>query len=164
MIWMTADHHFGHSNICRHANRPFASVREMNEALTDYWNECVAPKDIVWHLGDFSWRPPGAYLQHLNGKIHLVRGNHDKYNKGNQSLFAGYHEVYDLKYMGKRIWLSHYAHRAWPAKHHGSYHCYAHSHGNLEPYGRSMDVGVDCWDYRPISIDQVVSILQNKEQ
>lgn len=45
----------------------------------------------------------------------------------------------------QRIWLSHYAHRVWPRMHHGVWHLYGHSHGNLKDDQNqlSMDVGVD---------------------
>lgn len=45
----------------------------------------------------------------------------------------------------QRIWLSHYAHRVWPRMHHGVWHLYGHSHGNLkdDTHQLSMDVGVD---------------------
>lgn len=52
----------------------------------------------------------------------------------------------ETKDNGKRLWLSHYAHRVWPAGHHGSYHFYGHSHGSLPGIGRSRDVGVDLQD------------------
>ena len=47
---------------------------------------------------------------------------------------------------GSRVWLSHYAHRSWPAQHYGAYHFYGHSHGALPHVGRSRDVGIDVLD------------------
>ncbi|WP_395092280.1 hypothetical protein [Armatimonas sp.] len=51
-LWFTSDHHFGHDNIRSHCQRPFDSTEEMNEAMIDRWNACVAPGDTVYHLGD----------------------------------------------------------------------------------------------------------------
>jgi len=50
-IWLTADHHFGHANIIKYSARPFTNVVEMNEFLTQRWNELVSPDDKVFHIG-----------------------------------------------------------------------------------------------------------------
>lgn len=49
--------------------------------------------------------------------------------------------------------------RVWNGSHHGSIMLYGHSHGNLPGNNQSTDVGVDCWDYSPCSLDQVVERL-----
>ena len=53
-IFFTADTHWGHRNIIRYCQRPFADVEEMNEALITNWNSTVGKDDIVFHLGDFA--------------------------------------------------------------------------------------------------------------
>ena len=50
--WFSADLHFGHANIIRYCDRPFADVDEMNWRLVRRWNATVAPTDEVWVLGD----------------------------------------------------------------------------------------------------------------
>jgi calcineurin-like phosphoesterase family protein len=45
--------------------------------------------------------------------------------------------------------------RSWPNSHYASWHLYGHHHGKLPPYGLSFDVGVDCWDFAPVSLGQV---------
>ena len=51
--------------------------------------------------------------------------------------------------------LCHYSMRVWDRSHYGSWHLYGHSHGNLPPLKNSLDVSVDCWGYRPVSIDMI---------
>jgi len=34
-VWFSADFHFGHSNIIRYRDRPFANAAEMDEAILD---------------------------------------------------------------------------------------------------------------------------------
>jgi len=79
-----SDTHFGHANICKFTHedgsklRPWDDVNEMNEALIDYWNAIVGPKDKVYHLGDFSMSKNWLYIaDRLNGHKRLILGNHD---------------------------------------------------------------------------------------
>ena len=80
MIYFTSDTHFGHARIIELCARPFANVDEMNEALIQKWNAVVGPDDVVYHLGDFFMGPKETVLlrKRLNGKIVLIKGNHDK--------------------------------------------------------------------------------------
>ena len=83
-VFFISDTHFNHANIISYCNRPFKDVEEMNDVLVENWNNVVGENDIVYHLGDFGFMS-GPSPQHdifhisrqLNGKIHLVRGNHD---------------------------------------------------------------------------------------
>ncbi len=80
MIYFTADLHFGHANVIRHCNRPFASADEMDAALTHNWNSFVGKHDEVYILGDFTMKPAAEahrYLSALNGRKYMIRGNHD---------------------------------------------------------------------------------------
>jgi calcineurin-like phosphoesterase family protein len=61
MIWLTADTHFGHTNILKYCGRPFSSIEEMDETLINNWNNKVNQDDTVYHLGDFSFKDPGVY-------------------------------------------------------------------------------------------------------
>lgn len=164
-LWFTSDTHFGHANIIKHSERPFTNVDEMDEALIAAWNECVGPKDEVWHLGDFChWRlKPGKYASRLNGRIHLVLGNHDADAKEMAPHFSTVQEVKYLRHEGERFWLSHYPHRAWRNSHHGCIHLFGHTHGDYANWRRSMDVGVDAVGYKPISFAEVVERLKYEE-
>lgn len=80
-IWFTSDTHFCHANVIKYCNRPFADVHEMNRELVRRWNDRVALRDTVYHLGDFAFGPKpaiAAWRRRLNGRIILVRGNHDR--------------------------------------------------------------------------------------
>ena len=169
-IFFTADNHFGHSNIIRHCARPFASALEMNEVMIERWNSVVKPKDQVYHLGDVSVLRPEKtreILDRLNGKIYLIRGNHDKSaeHKLCCDRFEWIKDYYFLKLPNNiSIALMHYAMRVWNKSHYGSWHLYAHSHGNLKipPELLCLDVGVDAWDFTPVSFEQVRGIMEEK--
>lgn len=166
MIWFSADLHLDHTKVIEYSKRPFKSIEEMNETLIINWNERVVPKDEVWFLGDFCWSDRIEYFRkRLNGRIHLILGNHDLRRlsiKEAGQLFESVDFVKYLRYNHEKFWLSHYAHRTWPKSNHGCYHLYGHSHADLPGLNRSMDVGVDAQNYRPISIDEVIGQLKDK--
>jgi calcineurin-like phosphoesterase family protein len=90
-----------------------------------------------------------------------VIGNHDKQER--LTGFTWIKDVYKLRAGGKRIWLSHYPHRYWPGSHKGNIHLYGHEHGNVDDHGRSTDVGVDCWSYKPVHLNTILKYMENKE-
>ena len=157
--WFTADTHFWHGGIIGLTGRPFASAEEMTEALIANWNARVAKGDWVYHLGDFAVRcgreRAQKTLNRLHGRKVLIRGNHD------ETRFAtleGWEEVHDLlptTVEGQRLVLCHYALRAWPGQHRGAWMLYGHSHGRLPGTRTSLDVGVDCWGYVPVSLAEI---------
>jgi calcineurin-like phosphoesterase family protein len=162
MIYFTSDIHLGH--YLPALNRPLIGP-EMDDLLINNYNAVVEPKDEVWILGDFSLASSVdvmvGWFNRMNGSKHLVQGNHDRNNKVQKMKWASIHDTHMFKDHKAHIWLSHYAHRVWPSKHHGVYHLYGHSHGHLPGYDRSMDVGVDVPEnkYAPVSLDEVLRRL-----
>lgn len=83
--WVTADPHFGHSNITKFTNydgskmRPWSNVEDMDAALIANWNEVVHSSDRVYLLGDvaFTAKDMLRVIPQLNGRICLIPGNHD---------------------------------------------------------------------------------------
>ena len=78
-IWFTSDTHFGHQKEFLWSPRGFNSIEEHDEAIIRNWNEVVGPNDDVYHLGDVMLNDNEhglECLKKLNGKIHLILGNH----------------------------------------------------------------------------------------
>lgn len=46
MIYYIADMHFGHGNVLRFDNRPFADTDQMEESLICNWHNRITPKDM----------------------------------------------------------------------------------------------------------------------
>lgn len=173
-IFFTSDHHFGHRNIIKFSNRPFASVEEMDAALIKRWNDKVGPDDEVYHLGDVGLTSNtnlATILEQLNGKIYLIKGNHESAAMHCSNRFEWIKEYFELTvkdaeaHKGEQfIVLFHYAIKEWNASHHGTWHLYGHHHGSLadDPSSRSFDIGVDCHDFYPLSYEEVKSIIQKK--
>lgn len=174
-IFFTSDHHFGHKNINKFSNRPFNSVEEMDEELIKRWNEKVNPEDEVYHLGDvglISSNKLKIILERLNGKIYLIKGNHENAALDCSSRFEWIKDYYELSvkdkeaYKGEQsIVLFHYAIKEWNASHYGTWHLYGHYHGGLadDPTSRSIDIGVDCHNFYPLSYEEVKDIILKKD-
>lgn len=159
-FFFTADTHFGHEGIIRMCGRPFASAEEMDEALIANWNSVVSPKDDVWHLGDFAHGAHPARIleiyRRLNGRKRLVIGNHDrKPTLALPWMEPPSHRAFPKLGLRCGIVLDHYAGRTWMGAHRGSVQLFGHSHGRMPGNSQSLDVGVDCWDFRPASWDEI---------
>ncbi|MEN3238661.1 metallophosphoesterase family protein [Methylobacterium ajmalii] len=163
-VFFTSDTHFGHQGIISHADRPFEKVARMDNEMVKRWNETVGPRDVVYHLGDFGWnQKPADFLQLvdlLHGEKHLILGNHDPDFVRNLAGSAAYgfrsvHERLELRLDGERIVLDHYPMRSWNGSFHGSFQLYGHCHNTMPPIHRSLDVGVDAWDFRPVTFTQI---------
>ena len=165
--FFTSDTHFGHRGILSprmHIPRRFSSIQEHDEALVSRWNAVVRPEDTVWHLGDFAYRCSEAYARtifaRLDGKKYLVRGNHDRIGARlpwDGSVTDVAHVVVPDPFTGvpQGIFCSHYAHVVWPRMHRGDIHLHGHSHGTLPGTAARTDVGVDCFDMAPVTLERI---------
>jgi calcineurin-like phosphoesterase family protein len=164
--WFTSDTHFGHANIIVYCKRPFKDVEEMDAELIRRWNARVQPGDTVYHLGDFALAKGGkkipAYLERLNGQIHLITGNHDPKQPNALKGFADVKAYKEIKVGEQDVILCHYAFRVWNKRHYGSWNLHGHSHGTLKRdfKMKQLDVGVDCWNYAPISFEEVAKEME----
>ncbi len=170
-IWFTSDTHFGHANIIRYCDRPYTSLSEMDEGLIKNWNQVVHPNDNIYHLGDFilgGEEQASAYFSRLNGRISVVPGGHDKgWVSKREYVSKSGHPIVILPPLvtvklniprvnqSQLMVLCHYAMRVWDRSHYGSWHLYGHSHCGLPAHNKSLDVGIDCWNYFPVSLEKI---------
>lgn len=163
--FFTADTHFGDVHILRQRGGRFSGIGEHDEALVAAWNAAVSPDDEVWHLGDFAGDADRQYcaeiFSRLAGIKRLIVGNHDTKRVlglawADPPAPSARITVRDGT-AERRLFLSHYAHRAWPGLWRGTRHLYGHTHGSLPDTRRSCDVGVDAWNDRPVRIDAIVA-------
>ncbi len=177
MLFFTADPHFGHANIIRYCNRPFAGPDEMDAALTANWNARVGADDDVYILGDLTLKGlPYAvdYLRALNGHKHLILGNHDLYvNEGQaqKRLQQVVDEICQYKELhassGHTYVLMHYPLMFWNGCMNDKViHLYGHIHNNAYCNSQTdlllnaLNVGVDLHDYTPLSEAEVLSKVE----
>lgn len=163
-VFFTSDTHYGHANIIKYCNRPFNSVEHMNNQMIANWNNRVSHDDIVYHVGDFAFmKNHRSILDRLNGSKHIVLGNHDK-GISKDDGWASISNYKEITVEGQTIILCHYAMRVWNKSHRGSWMLYGHSHGSLpdDKNALSIDVGVDCHNYAPISFDEIKRLMSKK--
>jgi calcineurin-like phosphoesterase family protein len=160
--FFTSDLHYGHSNIIPYCSRPFKSAEEMDEALIANWNVRVTANDVVIVLGDFSLKKASELeniFRRLNGAKCLIKGNHDNDDACKKLKWQWVKDVHMYNVKGQHIFLSHYPHRSWPRSGNGAWHLHGHVHSTFRPFGKSLDVGADAWDYTPVSFGEVCKVM-----
>ncbi|HYZ25139.1 MAG TPA: metallophosphoesterase [Rhodopila sp.] len=129
--------------------------------MVERWNAAVGPDDEVWHLGDFALRmtpaDTGALLHGLHGRKHLVTGNNDPPAIAALPGWISVQPYAEIMVAGTRLVLCHYAFRTWNGMARGALNLHGHSHGRLKPLPRQVDVGVDAWDFRPVTLDHLLA-------
>jgi len=187
-LFFTSDTHYSHSNICSATTnwsvndgytRTFDSLQDMNQRLVDNINNMVGEDDILIHLGDWSFGgfdKIEEFRSQINCKnIHLTFGNHDHHiernKEGIQRLFSSVQQYLRLEVRrpnGKLVdkfsfVCMHYPIASWHDMNQGVIHLHGHVH---LPYhlrladGKAMDVGVDGNELEPISMDEILGIMQ----
>jgi len=187
-IFFTADLHLSHANIIKYCNRPFSNVADMDRTLRQKWNERVGPRDRVYVLGDFTMGNADfakRNLSALNGEKYLIVGNHDRIKSEAKAVevgfaWAGKNLMYQLgPYL---VALSHYpytndmaeianraglaerqvvdkfAHRRLKDK--GNWLLHGHCHTAWKVRGRQVNVGVDQWDFAPVSREELIAFIK----
>ena len=159
-IFFTSDTHFGHGGALGLYRRPFASVAAMNDGLIERWNATVGPDDVVWHLGDFAIRQQPAvaaeFLGRLHGRKHLVTGNNDTAATTALDAWETVQPYVEVVMDGFSLVLCHYPFRSWRGMDKGWIDLHGHCHGRLKPQPRQFDVGVDVWDFRPVTLGAIL--------
>jgi calcineurin-like phosphoesterase family protein len=170
--FITSDTHFYHYNILRLSpdTRPYDDVDLMNSDLTNKWNKTIRPDDDVYHLGDLSFGTVGKtenIIMQLNGKIHLIKGNHDHYvyKERISRLFVWVKDYYELKGVALLpIVLFHYPIQCWNKQDYGAIHLHGHEHGTMPNIGRRYDVGIDGNDGYPYELKPLVDEITLGEE
>ena len=175
--FFTSDTHFGHANIIRYCNRPFVNVRDMDESMIENWNAVVGKDDRVYHLGDFGFfREPDqmrSIVERLSGHIALILGNHDRRildllrRAGLEPRFSVMPDkIINLDVLTETepddflvqrpLVLSHYPQACWEDEEMGAFMLHGHTHGTISPIPGRWDVGVDCWNFTPVTFDEIL--------
>jgi calcineurin-like phosphoesterase family protein len=121
------------------------------------------------------------------GTKHLVSGNHDgvhPMHHDSHKKFGPYLEVFASvqqsarrKLAGYEVLLSHFPFlgsedafdtynrfEQWRLPQMGSWLLHGHTHSRVRSHGRSIHVGVDAWDLKPVSVNAIAAIVMEFER
>ena len=168
--FFTSDTHFDDPYGLQYFNRPFHSVDEMNAVMVEKWNSVVTQNDTVYHLGDLTLDDISHFtkwVSQLNGYIKILPGSHDHpwlkefVPSDRVQLLAPLVSLEFPELTARKdpqvIVMCHYSMQVWDRSNQGSWHLFGHSHGKLRGVGLSFDVGVDCTEFTPLSLERVAS-------
>ena len=164
--------------------RDFKSLGHMNSVIVESINDAVGENDILIHLGDWSF---GGFekIEEFRNKIvckniHLVLGNHDHHIERNKDdvrrLFSSVQHYINLDVRRPSSYkkgemdqynfvLMHFPIASWDSMNNNVVHLHGHVHlpaTKRMAAGKAMDVGVDGNGMKPISLDDVLSLMKNR--
>ena len=173
MIYFTSDTHFCHNRPFLYEPRGFKSIEEHDETIVTKWNSIVKPEDEVYHLGDVMLidNEKGIkYLKSLNGKIHLILGNHCTDTR--IELYKTCPNIVSIDYakeikIGKYyFFLCHYpvlVHNYDDYKKIWNIHGHTHSKEKFSENMHCYNACLDAHDNYPVSLERILEDVQNKK-
>jgi len=174
--FFSADLHLGHGNIIKYCNRPFRDADHMNKRLIDEINMRCTSEDVLFHVGDFCCRgtergvarvktKAQEWMKMINPQVIHIRGNHDNNNSvkipllsaivsvGKYVVRLGHRppwepEIPDMPFVD--VYVCGHVHEKWTT---------------AEYCGKPViNVGVDVHAFRPISIGELVNMIEKLKQ
>ena len=164
--WIISDTHFGHTNIIKYFNRPYAH----NTIMLNNWRELIRPSDTVLHLGDVTiWHRTHTTwantVAKLPGKKFLILGNHDEQWTPKQwRTLAGFTVTDPFVYnnVNHKIFFSHMPAAPsprWDINIHG----HTHNHTPFRRYEKMQttyyNASIEGMDYKPVRLGEILDEL-----
>ena len=166
MVFFTSDTHFGESDSrlkLMFRDGVLTGGKTLDDFLIDRWNSVVSKDDKVFHLGDFAYDSKFLSIaKKLNGKEKvLVRGNYDKAPVA--ELLQYFDKVLDshtIKYGDRLFYLNHYPSRCKQ----DVWNLTGHVHGHWRTQRNMINVGVDVWNWAPVSMSDIARCVEAVEK
>ena len=180
-IFVCSDLHFNHDRQFIWGARGFNSVEEMNEVIIERHNSVVTPEDDVYILGDLClgggesstiFRNQ-ALIGRLNGRLHIVLGNHD--TPARIEMYRFCRNVVEIvyatmiHYQGYHFYLSHFPTLTANLEKEHLKQCtinlFGHTHQQTNFYNDMpfmYHVGMDSHDCYPVLLDDAIEEMKNK--
>ena len=118
MIYLCSDWHLNHDRTFIYKARGFDSVNEMNAEIVKRHNAVVKSEDDVYCLGDCCMgadlEANKKLIESLNGKIHIILGNHCHASPRRVVMYQQCHNVVEvvasamIKLGKQQFYLSHW--------------------------------------------------------
>lgn len=179
--YYSSDWHIGHwssedRNIIKYCNRPFRNTDEMDKTILDNHKARLKKGDRLYLVGDVSFHPQhrtAALLRELKQEtqatFYLVPGNHDSKelerlrdwdDDDAPRFWEDVSPLMDVRDRKRKVVLCHYKMEVFNRSHRGAYQLFGHSHNSMPGNTQQIDVGVDCWDFRPVTLDECIARMK----
>lgn len=166
--WVAADHHFGHRNILTFTDSDgslirgavFKDIEEHDEELVARHNARVGRDDRVYLLGDVCIsRSRRDILARLNGRLVLVKGNHDTFKLREYLPYFDDIRAYVVQkdQDGHKVILSHIPIHPESVGRFGT-NIHGHLHQNKIDDPRYVCVSLEHTNYEPIQIHEALKL------
>ena len=185
MIYFTSDQHYRHRNLLLlECKRKFKCIESHDAYLVYQHNQIVSPEDTVFHLGDFSFGNKQTWteiFQELSGKHILMKGNHDRSHTNTWLKKVGFKDIISeprilhlVRETGiERCIITHSPEWVKPIPGEHILCLCGHIHSKWftttifsdDETGsiKFLNVGVDIWNFKPLSIDNIFPRPENEE-
>lgn len=176
-----SDPHFGHPQILEYADRPFENATHMDECLIDNYNGVVDEDDHVLWLGDCGWDMANLLncANSMNGRKTLILGNHDRsgirmarmrcwdmvistsvqMNIAGVPILANHYPPKGATYPGMQFDKKFKDVMPPNLKERIVVHGHTHEKTATVDRQRRIHVGVDAWDYSPVSTIDIRDLI-----
>lgn len=164
MIYFLSDTHWNETRITPEFNpffRPFKSVEEQNEFMVSRINETITEDDEFYHIGDVSFDVDGiSFMDRIRCKNRtLILGNYDVDVPEKMPLLIKAFNNRVFESIGfatgnNHFHLNHYPVHAVPH----AFNIVGHIHGLWKVQPNMVNVGVDAWHFRPVSLTEVLFV------
>ena len=179
MIYITSDLHFNHNKEFLYKPRGFETILDMNNTIIQNFNSIITYDDDLYILGDLALGGADMHqnsldlIGALNGKLHLVRGNHDSDKRW--EAYTTLHNVVEiqnaiyLKYHKYHFYMSHFPAMTANLEKESLKQCtinlFGHTHQKTNFYNEipfMYHVGVDSHNCLPVLLDQIIADMTIK--
>ena len=161
--YATADEHYFHEGMITHCGRPFDNVHEMNNLMINCNNKNIKKNDEVYHVGDFMWGEDyemlKTLLKRLNGRHHLILGNHDRF-KPFDYIEAGFITVHTALWIEDMVMVHDPSVYTFCKKELGILvHGHVHELYKKVPDKPVVNVSVEVTSYTPIAFEAIKQLV-----
>lgn len=169
-IYITSDLHLSHRLNRTIRDRNFTDPEEHTKFIRNLINSTIKNKNaILYVVGDVGYKDePDSlieFLKSITPRVKVAIGNHDSAKQLNKiwrmGLLADCKHDYKIRWNNNLFHINHLPLLEWEGYYLDGYHCFGHTHGNMKPYHRAMDIGLDANDMKIVNLSDVVTMRQN---
>lgn len=168
--WHLGDRRLGTNGLPNVFYRPFENEEQQNVSIITNLFKEFSDGDTLWHLGDVLVEKTSSAVAQLeelkrrfpSSEFNLVVGNYD--DDKIDFLKNYFHNIYQGKALrlvtaeGEEIdtYLNHYPRKCKPKRQVYDLCLTGHIHGLWKIQEKIINVGVDTWHFKPISLDTIL--------